>query len=694
MPAVHRREVIATALALSAAWVVAGPARATGRRVRQRPSAFPQGVASADPTPHSVILWTRHAPEGGRSGRPLTVQMAEDPGFERVVAETSVIPQLDSDWTCRVLVEGLKSGSAYWYRFVEDTGGASRTGRTFTAPDEADLSPARFAFVSCQNINLGHATPYRRLIREDAGRPDEERIRFVLHLGDFIYEMIWSPDDQPVVQGRRVREIGPLPTGRKVGPIQVPTTVEDYRHVYRAYLSDPDIQEARALWPFVCIWDNHEFSNRCWQSQIDYDGPRPAQSLKVAANQAWFEYVPARVSGSTLGLERFVPPEVADRPLTAFDDHGLSRESGNLAAVNSLKVARTLRWGANVDLILTDNRSFRSRPAADTPDAAPFSVRGFPWFAPQDAVEILDAGRDYDHGRPPRSIRFDGRDLENTRRDAAPGSMLGADQKRWFKAHLKGSTARWKLWANSVGMLHRRTDLQNLPESVDARWPSEGYGLYGTDDWCGYPAERRELLSFIRDEGLTNVAALVGDRHSFFAGLLSAELPPGDYAPVAAEFVVGSISTPTSFEAAEAALPLGRPLSPIYLHADPAGGGVQPAMNLAIRHGVRACYALDRTGRIEDALAVRNEEVAPHLGFADMGGHGFALACAAQDALEVEFICTERPVEPGSGLQGPEVLYRISHRVAAWEAGEAPELRRVAQTGKAPLVLDLDDGLQ
>lgn len=690
MPAVHRREIIRTALALGAAWAIASPAAASRRRVRPRPEAFPQGVGSADPTSHGVLLWTRFPREDGRPRAPLTLQMAEDRDFRRIVAEAPAVATVDADWTCRVLVEGLKPGSEYWYRFIDESGGCSRHGRTFTAPAETDAAPVRFAFVSCQNINLGYASAYRRLISDDAARPANERIRFVLHLGDFIYEMIWSPEDRSTLQGRTVRDLGRLPTGRKAGEYQVPTTVEDYRHVYRAYLSDPDIQDARALWPFISIWDNHEFSNRCWQSQINYDGSSPAQSLKVAANQAWFEYVPARVSGATLGLERFMPPNVEDAPLDAFDDHGLSHEPGNLAAVDSLKIARALRWGANVELILTDNRSFRARPVADSPHAEPFAVRGFPWFAPQDAIDVLDAGRSYDEGRAPETIRFAGRDLPNTRRQEPPGSMLGAVQKRWLKHRLTESTARWKLWGNSVGMLHRRTDLQNLPETVDADWPSEGYGLYGTDDWCGYPAERRELLEFIRDNGLTNVVTLVGDRHSFFAGLLSPDLPPRGYAPVAAEFVVGSISTPTSFEAAEAALPLDRPLSPVYLHRDAGSDAVLPAMNLAMRHGVRACYELHRTGRLDRALAASNPEVAPHLTFADLGGHGFALARATQTDLEVEFVCTPRPNAPCPQSSGPDVVYRVSHRLQAWRPGERPAMRRTAQVGTGALILDLD----
>ena len=78
--------------------------------------------------------------------------------------------------------------------------------------------------------------------------------------------------------------------------------VDDYRALYRAYLLDPDLQDARARWPFVCMWDNHEFSWKGWQSQQNFSGVRPAQTRKVAANQAWFEYQPARVIGRAIGV--------------------------------------------------------------------------------------------------------------------------------------------------------------------------------------------------------------------------------------------------------------------------------------------------------------------------------------------------------------------------------------------------------
>ena len=120
----------------------------------------------------------------------------------------------------------------------------------------------------------------------------------MLHLGDFFYEIVWYPEDSPNghKRARRLRDVVRYPNGEKVRDFHLPTDLEDYRTAYRSYLLDPDLQDARARLPFVPMWDNHEFSWRGYQSQQFFDDPpRPAQRIKVAASQAWYEYQPARV---------------------------------------------------------------------------------------------------------------------------------------------------------------------------------------------------------------------------------------------------------------------------------------------------------------------------------------------------------------------------------------------------------------
>ena len=152
-------------------------------------------------------------------------------------------------------------------------------------------------------------------------------------------------------------------------------------------LSDPDLQDARARWPFVNMWDNHEFSWMGWQSLERFGGKNlPAQTRKVAANQAFFEYRPARITKpSGPSLDRFDPPQVVDAPVTRFDEHGLGQEPNNLTAIGSLKGYRALRWGRNVELIVTDQRSYRSESPTDQPEAEPLSSDDFPDFMSEEA---------------------------------------------------------------------------------------------------------------------------------------------------------------------------------------------------------------------------------------------------------------------------------------------------------------------
>ncbi len=302
MPMQNRRELMKMAAAMGATLAWPAPVRAADAGVEDR-SAYPQGVASGDPTCDSILLWTRRPPTAGRKASRLTVEVAETSDFDNMVVSGSHAIDADGDWTCRILVTGLHSDRTYWYRFRDEHGRLSRTGRTFTAPSPDAEREACFAFVSCQNVNMGYATTFLRMIAEDRARPAHEQLRFVLHLGDFIYEMLFYPEDLPggMLQGRPMRGHVRMPEGEKIGVYHVPRGVDDYRAIYRAYLEDPDIQDARARWPFICVWDNHEFSNRGWQSVAVYDRARAAQRLRVAANQAWFEYVPARVGARRCG---------------------------------------------------------------------------------------------------------------------------------------------------------------------------------------------------------------------------------------------------------------------------------------------------------------------------------------------------------------------------------------------------------
>ena len=547
----------------------------------------------------------------------------------------------------------------------------------------------RFAFVCCQNVQQGASMAYRRMIWEDEQRPANDRLGFVLHLGDFVYEIVWYPEERPQgMYARKLRDIVRYPNGEKHRDFHVPTTVDDYRMLYRAYLLDPDLQDARAHFPFVYMWDNHEFSWKGWQTQENFgSGIVPAQTRKAGAAQAWFEYQPSRAIRANSAGDRFVPPAVRDSAIHDFDHNGLGLEPGNLALLNSLKLYRTLRWGRNVELILTDNRTFRSEPLGDQPRFAAFVPKEFPEGAPADVIEILDAGRTYSGGHPPDAIEFGGAMLPNPRKNAPAQSMLGAEQKAWFLECVRSSQAPWKLWGNTVAMIDWRLDYHRLPSGVGPAWPTSGYALVQDDDWSAYRAERTEILDFIRKEKIAGFATLAGDRHAFTAGLLSTSLPPKSFDPVSVEFITGSISAPGIFEAFEYALPKDDPLRSVFIYQPHSGGPAQNAVNLSVMHGVRASLALQKTGDLHQALKESNPEVGPHLSFVDLGGHGYSTVRASADDLEVEFVCIPRPIERSAQPDGGPLAYRVTHKVKLWKAGSPPRVERTAQEGAFPLVI-------
>lgn len=680
--ALSRRAFAAQAAAMGAA-LAFGPtaARATAVVRSERRDLFPHGVASGDPHSDSIILWTRRAPDEGVTSHRLTVEVAQDPGFSDVVARGNVAVTAATDWTCRFLAAGLSPAREYWYRFVDEAGNASRVGRTLTAPADDDDRPVRFAFVSCQDVTQGALNAYRRMIHEDARRPRDDQQGFVLHLGDFIYELVWYPEERPggVERGRRLRDIVRYPAGEKVETFNIPADLEDYRTAYRGYLLDPDLQDARARWPFVPVWDNHEFNWRSYQSQRILGGEiRPAQTLKVAASQAWYEYQPARVRKPGSG-DVFEAPAVENRPLAELDARGTGLEPNNLAAIRALQIQRAFRYGRNVDMILTDNRSYGSPGGSYSghPDLK------FGGAIPEDMYAILDQGRDYGGGSPPAAIRVGEADFPNPNVDAPPEAYLGLEQMAWFKERLRAARAPWKIWGHSFGTLTGRTDPQNLSPAFADRWPA-GAG-YGIMQGGGYGVEHAEIFDMIREEGITGFTIVAGDKHAFWAGCPSKTLPPLAFEPVGVEFVTGSISSQT-FAEVQTLASRERPLRPFYLYDKP-DGTTECAFGMTLMHGVQSTLVLHETGDAAKARAARNPELAPHLSFMDFAGHGYATVRASADELETEFVCIPIPHERSDTDDGGPLIYRVAHRVALWRPGEAPELRQEILEGDPGLAI-------
>jgi len=683
---ISRRDFIQMAAAVGAACVWGGCAVVSRVNWRERRDLFPEGVASGDPDPTSVILWTRR-PFEKDEGQHLTVEVAEDPDFQRVIAQTSVRVSAESDWTSRVLVGGLKPAHTYWYRFTDSEGNGSRIGRTMTAPATDDPRPVQFAFVSCQSVNDGKLNAYRRMIFEDERAAPEDQLGFVLHLGDFIYELVWYPEDRKTRYDRTIYEVTRIPDGEKISDYHIPVTVDGYRAVYRGYLRDPDLQDARARWPFVCIWDNHEFSWQGWQSYLKAGGPeRPGQTVKVAAMQAWFEYIPARIArpkGHT--LERFDPPSVKNVPIGTFDENGLGQEPNNLVAIHSLIGYRTLRYGRHLDLMITDQRSYRSKDPTDYPELAKLGGDEFTGMAPEDVYQILDGGRAYNGGNPPAEIRFEA-SVPNPRKDAPPQTILGAEQKAWFKDQLRRSTATWKIWGNSLCALDERCDPQNLPPGLTKQpWPSEAYASFGGGDFGTAYMERSEIYDLVRDAKITGFAIVSGDKHSFWAGYAAKALPPAAFEPVGLSFVGASISSCGGVEAYEHRLPKDAPLRPLFLADRPGKEKPDATVNMLVKHGVRSCLDYAKNGDLASARSLSNPALAPHLAFVDLGAHGYAKVRLDRQTLRSEFVCIPRPIARSESPDGGPIRYRVVHTAALWGPGERPKLQYELLEGDAGL---------
>lgn len=683
-----RREFVQVAAAMGASLVWAGPARASRTSWREQRELYPQGVASGDPDSTSVILWTRRPfDSGGR--RLLTVEVASDRAFTKVVARAPAPVSPQSDWTARVLVGGLKPSRTYWYRFTDAAGNGSRIGRTRTAPPDDDARPVNFAFVSCQDVNEGKLNAYRRMIFEDERARPEDQLDFVLHLGDFIYEVVEYPEEVKTRYDRTIYEVARIPDGGKFANFHYPLTVEGYRAIYKGYLADPDLQDARARWPFVAMWDNHEFSWQGWQSIQKAGGPeRPGQSIKVAANQAWWEYLPSRcrkVGGPS--LETFDGPAVADVAIEKWDENGLGDEPNNLAAIHSLIGYRSFRYGKLLDLIITDQHSYRSADPFSDPEVGKLGPE-FPGMFPEEAAQILDGGRDFNGGNPPAEISFNDQRVPNPQAKAPPQTILGAEQKAWFKERLLKSNATWKIWGNSEGAPDSRSDPQNLPPGLTKEpWPKTTYASMSSGDYGTAYRERAEIYDLVRDAKITGFAIVSGDRHSFWAGYASSQLPPGKFEPVGLSFVGASLSSAGTMEAYEHNFPKQHPLRPLFLADKPGGGKPDWTFNMLVKHGVRSCLEYAKSFDVGRARALSNPSLAPHLEFVDLGGHGYAKVRLSGDEMRTEFVCIPRPIARSGSADGGPLRYRVAHVAKLWKPGERPRLQQHILEGDPGLAI-------
>ena len=254
---------------------------------------FREGVASFDPSASNVILWTRYTNADNETGdATLRWEVAESNAFNPLVASGTVAAPAAADYTAVVDVPGLAANKKYYYRFrSERTKAESVVGETKTLPTGSQASSVKLAVVSCANFQAGLFNVYGAVAASDADA--------VVHLGDYIYEY-----------GAGGYGTTPATTGlnRAHLPANEIVSLSDYRTRYRQYRSDKQLQRAHQLKPFICVWDDHEYANNAYTTGAENHQPATEGSFedrKRAANQAWFEYLPARVADKTKIYRRF-----------------------------------------------------------------------------------------------------------------------------------------------------------------------------------------------------------------------------------------------------------------------------------------------------------------------------------------------------------------------------------------------------
>ncbi|NNE73126.1 MAG: alkaline phosphatase [Acidimicrobiales bacterium] len=327
-PMIERRDVLAAGLALgigAQGWRGMNAAPTAARTGNRRPplptNPFTLGVASGDPMPFGVVLWTRLAldPTADGGGMPdvdyrVRFEVAEDPNMERIVRRGARRAQPKNGHAVHVDFWGLRPNRPYWYRFRVGSH-LSPIGRTRTTPWWAGPNATlTFGHASCQRYSGGFYAAYADMAESD--------LDLVVHVGDYIYETGGS--------------------GARSDPLPESITLDQYRNRYALYKTDPDLQAAHATAPWVFTWDDHEVENNYTGlvPEVGSSTPDPVAfaARRRAAYQAYWENMPIR-----------------RRP----------------DADGSFQIYRKLNWGNLTDLYLTDTRQYRDDQICGSGDIGP-----------------------------------------------------------------------------------------------------------------------------------------------------------------------------------------------------------------------------------------------------------------------------------------------------------------------------------
>lgn len=426
---------------------------------------FIHGVASGDPLPDSVIIWTRATPDAAfpDAAIPISFGVFEDAEMQRPVRYGQGYALPERDFTVKVNLTDLEADKEYFFRFIAKVASGdtvSATGRTKTAA-ASGTEPVKLAVISCSNYPFGRFHVYRDI----ANTADLDA---VVHLGDYIYE--YGVDGYGASTGQEI--------DRNHEPPMEIVTLDDYRTRHAQYKTDADLQAAHAAAPWICTWDDHESTNNSYRSGAQNHNPEQNEGnwtdRKQAAVQAYLEWMPVR--DPAVGKAR-------EALYRRFD-------FGDVASVICLETRLTGR---------SDEIS---------------------WFTELGGLEPSDIPL----AAASTMIRV--QDPERTMLGAAQEAWLGQELKSSAEAGKSWQVLANQIVMARVrppNFARTMTDEQKAAQDVgyiQQLIPFSQLGLpFNLDAWDGFPAARDRLYTSAKDAG-ARLVTLTGDTHTAWANTL------------------------------------------------------------------------------------------------------------------------------------------------------------------------------
>lgn len=423
---------------------------------------FSHGIASGDPTPTQIILWTRITPDDASIDFvSVRWEISKDKAFSSIFKSGSVKTSSVRNWTVKIDATGLDPNHIYYYRFVVGPS-VSPIGKTRTLPDtstDSGLDSVRFAVVSCSNWQHGYFNVYDYISRQD-------HFDALLHLGDYFYE--YGADDY---SGSKAGKLGRLHE-----PRHEIISLDDYRTRHAQYRTDPALQAVSAKMPLITIWDDHETSNDSYKTGAENhnDGEGEWDVRKAAALRAYYEWMPIR------------DPKAGRLKEEIFRSY----DYGDLLTLVTIET----RLLARTEPLIFEN-------VADEINADPEKYK----------AEVLNSPEREMMGEA--QIEFVTEALAKSKQKGVPwrlianqivmGRVLTTDMAPYIdEATIDALAKDWPGVRDVVGL-----SKFNLP-------------IY-PDSWDGYPAARERFYSALKAKGVEDIFVITGDSHEYWVNDLT-----------------------------------------------------------------------------------------------------------------------------------------------------------------------------